>query len=140
MMKPSFKFLNVWPSPRGLLALRGFRGVGSLRGATMISPPPHGDDERVGSHRDRSWWQTYMTLWRHLFARLTYIHTQIAFWERQGATRQLRSDVHRAVVCLHHHDLEGALEELPSYRAPPNAPLDCPSGSQRGERKREPRP
>ena len=120
MMKPSLKFLNVWPSPRGLRALRGFRGVGSLRGQTMISPPPHGDDERVGSHRDRSWWQTYMTLWRHLFARLTYIHTQIAFWERQGATQQLRSDVHRAVVCLHNQDLDGALDALPVHRVPPN--------------------
>ena len=128
MMKPSFKFLNVWPSQRG------------LRGQTMTSPPPHGDEERVGSRRVQSWWQTYLMLWRHLFARLTYIHTQIAFWERQGASRQLRSDVHRAVVCLHHQDLEGALEELPSYRAPPNARLDCPSGSQRGELEREPRP
>ena len=106
----------------------------------MRSHLPRRDDDRVGSISVRSWWQTYMTLWRHLFARLTYIHTQIAFWERQGATRQLRSDVHRACVCLRHHDLDGALEELPSYRAPPNARLDCPSGSQRGEREREPRP
>ena len=130
-MKPSFKFLNVRPSQCG------FRGVGGRLGSTVIYPRQHGDDERVGSISVRSGWQSYMTLWRHPFARLTYIHTQIAFWGRQGATRQLRSDMHRAVGRLHPQYLDGTLINRPSYRAPPEPPLDYPSGSQRGERKRE---
>ena len=130
-MKPTLKSPNVWPSHRGL------RGP---RAPAMPVIHARRDDDRIGSSSVRSWWQTYLLLWRHLFARLTYIHTQIAYWKRHGATRQLRSDVHRAVVCLRHDDLTGALEELPSYRSPPDVPVDCPPGSQRGMRMREREP
>ncbi len=116
-MKPTLTFLNFRPSQHDF---RGHGALGSVQAATLLPDRASRKVLQASTPSPLTWWQTYRLLWRHLFARLAYNHTQIPFWERRPARLQLRADVRRACYFLDNHKYEDALAALPAHRAPPN--------------------